>query len=117
MNLRSLPIYVAPLCLLLASCGTMTKLKDKTTAGLTKVSRFSVSDLMPARIDVVEVRQKDLKEFQTGQEKALAFENTRRQRDTGGFWGFFRGPVDFKEPTLPNNAGMMDGSLLPPRAN
>lgn len=117
MNLRILPICLAPVCLMLASCGTMNKLKDKTTAGLTKVSRFSVSDLMPSRIDVVEVRQKDLKELQTGQEKALAFENTRRQRDSGGFWGFLKGPVDFKEPTLPNNAGMMDGTLLPPRAN
>lgn len=117
MNLRNLSTCVAPLCLMLASCSAMHSLKDKTTAGLTKVSRFSVSDLMPSRIDVVEVRQKDLKEIQTGQEKALAFENTRRQRDSGGFWGFFKGPVDFKEPNLPNNSGAMDGSLLPPRAN
>ncbi|MGC4017437.1 MAG: hypothetical protein QM755_23425 [Luteolibacter sp.] len=117
MNLRSLPIRLVPVCLMFASCSTMHSLKDKTTAGLDKVSRFSVSDLMPSRIEVVEVRQKDLKNLPTGQEKALAFENTRRQRDGGGFWGFFKGPVDFKEPTLPNNAGMMDGTLLPPRAN
>ncbi|BCU79870.1 hypothetical protein [Luteolibacter sp. LG18] len=117
MNFRLLPTCLAPVCLLLASCGAMHSLKDKTTAGLTKVSRFSVTDLMPAKVKVVEVRQKDLKELPTGQERALAFENSRQRQHEGGFWGFFKGPVDFKEPTLPNNAGVMDGSLLPPRAN
>lgn len=103
--------------LALASCGAV---KDKTTAGLNKASHFSLRDLMPSRVKVVEVRQKDMKEMPLGKERALAFQNEKNQmarQSRGGFWGFFRGPIDFKEPTLPGNGGEMDGSLLPPRAN
>ncbi len=47
----------------------------------------------------------------TGDQQALAFEKSRRNR----FWNIFSGPVDFEEPTLPDNAGAMDGELLPPK--
>lgn len=103
--------------LALASCGAV---KDTTTAGLTKASQFSIRDLMPSRVKVVEVRQKDMKEVPLGKERALAFQNEKNQmarQSRGGFFGFFRGPVDFKEPDLPGAGGEMDGGLLPPRAN
>jgi len=61
-------------------------------------------------VAVVKVRAKDLKPLPTGHERALAYANERKQ----GFW-FFGGPVDFKEPTLPEAGGDPDGSLLPPR--
>ena len=76
-----------------------------------KLSGFSLTSLLPGPgVKVVQVRKKDLKELPTGRERALAFENQRKQ----GFW-FFGGPVDFKEPTLPPPGSELDGSLLPPR--
>ena len=76
-----------------------------------KFSGFSLASLLPGPgVKVVQVRKKDLKELPTGRERALAFENQRKQ----GFW-FFGGPVDFKEPKLPEPGSELDGSLLPPR--
>jgi len=76
-----------------------------------KLSGFSLASLMPGPgVKVVQVRKKDLKDLPTGRERALAFENQRKQ----GFW-FFGGPVDFKEPKLPESGSELDGSLLPPR--
>jgi len=76
-----------------------------------KFSGFSLASLLPGPgVKVVQVRKKDLKELPTGRERALAFENQRKQ----GFW-FFGGPVDFKEPTLPEPGSELDGSLLPPK--
>lgn len=97
-----------------ASCAQVNQLKTATVGGISKVteaSKASVAKLMPARIPVVEVREKDLKPLPTGQERALAFEKSRRN----GFWGLFSGPVDFEEPTLPDDVGTMDGELLPPK--
>jgi hypothetical protein len=84
----------------------------KTTAAkaTTGISQFSLSDLRPARVDVVEVREKDLKEMPLGKERALAFDRERKR----SFWSFLNG--NFKEPTLPSiEDGDMDGSLLPPK--
>jgi hypothetical protein len=108
-----------PFCCVLAafsfvSCAQVNQLKTATVGGFSKVSevsKASVAKLMPARIPVVEVREKDLKPLPTGEQQALAFEKTRRNR----FWNIFSGPVDFEEPTLPDNAGAMDGELLPPK--
>lgn len=108
-----------PFCCVLAafsfvSCAQVNQLKTATVGGFSKVSevsKASVAKLMPARIPVVEVREKDLKPLPTGEQQALAFEKSRRNR----FWNIFSGPVDFEEPTLPDNAGAMDGELLPPK--
>lgn len=78
-----------------------------------KLSGFSLASLLPGPgVKVVQVRKKDLKDLPTGRERALAFESQRKQ----GFW-FFGGPVDFKEPTLPEPGSELDGSLLPPRTH
>ena len=55
-------------------------------------------------------RDQDLRELKTGQQQAVAFEKTRRNR----FW-IFGGPADFEEPDLPESAGLMEGELLPPK--
>lgn len=78
--------------------------QEKTTATMDKV--------MPPQIKVVEVREKDLKKLPSGQDQAVAFENTRKR----GFFSFFRGPVDFKEAALPEAGGVSDGLLLPPKS-
>ena len=114
-----LPAFAASLCLV--SCATLSKagknsiaMVQKTSADtaakVAEISELSLSKIRPAGVKVVEVREKDLKEMPTGQERALAFENTRKR----GFW-FFNGPVDFKEPSLPQPGAEMDGSLLPPK--
>jgi hypothetical protein len=80
---------------------------------LPKLPEMSLPDFMPGdRVKVVEVREKDLRELPTGQEKALAYKRERKR----GFW-IFGGPVDFKEPDLPLPGAEPDGSLLPPRAD
>jgi len=119
MNLPLRLLCVGSACSILASCGTIGSLKNATVSGVSKLSKFSVTDLMPSRVDVVEVREKDLKDLPLGKERALAYEAKRQSlasRQGGGFW-FFKGPVDFKEPSLPSEAGSLDGSLLPPRTN
>lgn len=114
------PAFCAIVAVSLASCAQMGQLKTATAGGLSKVSggfakagdatKDSFAKLMPSRIPVVEVREKDLKEVQSGEQQALAFERTRRNR----FWSMFSGPVDFQEPALPVDSGGMDGELLPP---
>ncbi len=103
-------------CCALASCAAV---KNATSATKAKVSSFAklpdiadtpIARILPGqRVKVVEVREKDLKELPTGKEKAVAY-----RRGNGGFW-IFGGPVDFKEPTLPEPGSELDGSLLPPR--
>jgi hypothetical protein len=105
----------ALIALSLASCAQMNSLKTATVGGLSKVSdlsKASVAKLMPPKIPVVEVREKDLKAMPTGEERALAFEKSRQPSKS--FW-FFRGPVDFKEPELPESGAAIDGELLPPK--
>jgi hypothetical protein len=114
------PFFCVLAALSFASCAQVNQLKTATAGGMTKVSggfakatdatKNSFAKLMPSRIPVVEVREKDLKDRPTGHEQAIAFEKTRRN----GFWGFFSGPVDFEEPALPDDAGSIDSGLLPP---
>lgn len=79
--------------------------------GMPDMPDMSLARLLPNRgPQVVEVREKDLKELPTGMELAKAHERERKR----SFW-FFGGPVDFKEPTLPEPGSELDGSLLPPR--
>jgi len=101
----------------LVSCSTVSKVgqssvafAQKTSAKVSELSELAVSTVRPPGIKVVEVREKDLKELPSGQEKALAYASKRKR----SFWSF-AGPVDFQEPTLPEVGGEMDGSLLPPR--
>lgn len=96
--------------ILLSSCGSMSAVKATASNATKSVSQFSLSDLRPSRIDVVEVREKDLKELPLGKERALAFEQKRKR----SFWAFL--PGKFEEPTLPViNDSEVDGSLLPPK--
>jgi hypothetical protein len=110
MKVPVFPSTTAIACLFLVSCGAVQTIKESTASAGQKVSQFSLADLRPARVGVVEVREKDLQELPSGRERVLALENKRKR----SFW-FFGGPVDFKEPTLPDVGAEVDGSLLPPR--
>ncbi len=96
--------------LLLVSCGAMDSMKSTASNATKGISQFSLSDLRPAKIGVVEVRQKDLKEMPLGKDRALAFDRERKR----SFWAVMSG--SFEEPTLPAiQDGEVDGSLLPPK--
>jgi hypothetical protein len=106
------PIQAALSCaavFAITSCATM---KNTASATGRAISSFSFASLIPGHgnVKVVKAREKDLKELPTGKERALAYNSERRS----GFW-IFGGPVDFKEPNLPDSASELDGTLLPPR--
>ena len=85
----------------------------KSIVGVTKkASEFSISDLRKADVDVVEVREKDLKEMPLGKDRAIAFEEEKKK--SRSFWSYVL-PTDFKEPVLPDiDDNDMDSSLLLP---
>lgn len=92
------------------SCGVMKTAKEKTTGGMSAIADASWGKFTKPKVPVVQVRSKDMKELPSGQQQAVAFDAKKKRT----FWALFRGPVDFKEPTLPANAGGPEGSLLPP---
>lgn len=109
-------ICIIPLGCSLVCCATMKKTTAATAAKVSSYAKLPdlsdtrIARILPGqRVKVVEVREKDLKELPTGKEKAIAYRN-----GNSGFW-IFGGPVDFKEPSLPEPGNEMDGSLLPPR--
>ncbi len=102
---------LASVCLL-ASCASIDAVKASASNATQGLKQFSLSDLRPSSVDVVEVREKELKEMPLGKERALAFEEKQKR----SFWSFMS-PVDFKEPTLPSVSDEgIDGSLLPPKS-
>ena len=116
---QSSPAFVIAACVVLSSCGSLrdagnhsvAMVRQSTSTVAEKFSNLSLAGLLPGpHVEVVKVRDKDLKPLPTGHERALAFASERKR----GFW-FFGGPVDFKEPTLPAPGSELDGSLLPPR--
>lgn len=100
---------LAPVCLL-ASCASMDAVKASAANASKGLKQFSLSDLRPSGVEVVEVREKELKEMPLGKERALAFDQKRKR----SFWSFL--PANFEEPTLPDIGDEgIDGSLLPPK--
>jgi len=98
----------------LTSCGAVDRVRTTaaaTTAKVSELAKNSVDKMMPGpKVQVVEVREKDLKDMPLGDERALAYTNQKKR----SFWSF-GGPVDFEEPNLPQTGGELDGSLLPPK--
>lgn len=88
----------------------MQAVKQTASNATNSIKEFSISDLGPKRIAVVEVRDKDLKEMPLGKDRALAFEESRSRN----FWSFML--KDFQEPKLPDiEEAEFEGSLLPPK--
>ncbi|WP_411827997.1 hypothetical protein [Luteolibacter sp. AS25] len=103
----------ALLALALSSCGAVSAVKSTASNATKAVTDFSITDLTSSGVDVVEVREKDLKEMPLGKDRAIAFEKERKR----SFWSFAL-PSDFEEPVLPEfTDGDMDGSLLPPKSS
>lgn len=85
----------------------MESVKQSTQAASDRLAKLQLPGMKPA-VPVVEVREADLEKMPLGHEKALAYEKKRKS-----FWSF-RGPIDFKEPSMPEVTLEADGSLLPP---
>jgi hypothetical protein len=120
MKLFALAVMGWPIAIAsgLVSCGAMGEAgrnsvalvqKSTATAGskVAHLTEMASSTVRPARIKVVEVREKDLKKLPTGHEQAMAYESSRRRS-----W-FFSAPIDFREPSLPTDGVEADGTLLP----
>ena len=84
-----------------------SKLKKISVAKLPKL-RMPGSFFEPD-IRIVEPREKDLKKLPSGSELAAA----HRKKQRGFFW-IVGGPVDFKEPDLPEPGIDSGEGLLPP---
>ena len=99
--------------LALPSCARMSALSQAATSKMSEFSRNSLAALdrlRPGpRVPVVQVRHKDLKDMPLGHDRALAYQDKQRN----GWWFF--GPVNFKEPVLPDASAESTGSLLPPK--
>ncbi|WP_200269157.1 hypothetical protein [Luteolibacter pohnpeiensis] len=89
----------------LTSCGSI---KETTSAQVSKISNFSISGLLPGHIPVVEAREKDLVDLPSGKERALAYEQEKAQREM-----LLAGPINIKEPALPEGDDFVIGGLLP----
>jgi len=107
------PIFLVGAFALLAlpSCSMVKELRQTASNG---VYDSAIGGLLPSRVKVVSVRASDLKDMPLGHDRAMAFQQTQTHR--GGFFGLFSGPVDFKEPKLPNAGAALDGTLLPPKS-
>lgn len=105
--------FVAVASLGCISCGTMKSMTSATVEGLGKgfdrVAGIATSPFEP-RVPVVEAREESLRELPLGHEQALAYQKTQKQHRN--FW-IFGPPVDFQEPELPDEGGLVDGGLLP----
>lgn len=101
--------------LLFSSCAAVDTIKTSASTASKGLAQFSLSDLRPAGIDIVEAREADLKEMPLGKDRALAFDKKRKRT----FWSAIKAPKTYKEPVLPDlpviDDSEIDGSLLPPK--
>jgi hypothetical protein len=110
-------ILALPAAVLFGSCTAIKQgLENTTERGYDIASNAGITEtplarLMPAGgLKVVQARQEDLMEMQSGMDRAIAHRKQKRN-----LFSFFNGPVDFQEPPLPEPGSELDGSLLPPR--
>ncbi len=83
----------------------------KVGQGFNKLAEATTSPFQP-RVPIVEAREDALRDVPLGHEQALAYQQTRKQRRN--FW-ISGPPADFKEPELPDQGGIADNGLLPPK--
>ena len=99
-----------PFLLLAATCGLFVSCSSpKIPGGYTRadISNLRLRDLNPLAKSpqIVQVRQSTLREISIERQSFLQ----RR-------FAWFRKPVDFNPPALPDGALAYDGAILPPRA-
>jgi hypothetical protein len=110
--LRPLPLLVALLGLISVSCSSTGKLGGfRNLGGYTKadLATMRMRDLNPLanRAPVVQVQQSTL--------AAISSERMAQLQESRGFL-WFKKPVNWNPPTLPEGSYSNDGSLLPPKS-
>lgn len=101
---------IAPLSLTLISSSLLVSCGNFDASGLAQKSVRSVANLIPRRVPVAEVREKDLRQMPTGADRALAWE---RHLDAKRYAFFI--PRHYKAPKLPATRSLPeDGGILPP---
>lgn len=101
---------IAPLSLTLISSSLLVSCGNFDAAGLAQKSVRSVANLIPRRVPVAEVREKDLRQMPTGADRALAWD---RHLDARRYVFFI--PKHYKAPKLPATRSLpADGGILPP---
>jgi hypothetical protein len=111
-------VFLLPLALLGAtSCGLTKSASAGGKPGPTRamqLAQFSLKDLRPSPLPIVEVREKDLKVLPLGDERALAYLSRASKERARREWASV-GPVDFIEPDLPDVRADVEAGLLPPK--
>lgn len=90
----------------------MSQLGQHSSSALTRISKIAVAPfdaIRPAKVAVVEVREKDLKKLPSGHELARAYQEESQR----GFW-IFNGSSNLPEPALPEIQSDLSLGLLPP---
>ena len=99
---RPLPLSISLFgaCLVFTSCGN-------STSNLASQPLDSVKSLLPSRIPIATVRNKDLKELPSGADRALAWSKSLNR------WTYAK--IDYNPATLPDTQTQpIDSGLLPP---
>ena len=94
-----------------ATATNLNKIGKGMESGLDAVADVATSPFKPG-VPVVEAREDAFKEVVPGRDQALAYQKKQQQKRS--FWSF-SGPVDFQEPTLPDEGSLASGGLLPPK--
>ncbi len=74
----------------------------------------SIAKLIPSRVPVTEVREKDLEKMPSGADRALAWDKHLDSKRYASLSRWFL-PKNYKAPTLPTAQTLpTDGGILPP---
>ena len=93
-------------CSLFISCGNSSSTSSEEKSIASK-SIGTITGLWPSRVPIAEVRSKDLKKMPSGTDRALAWDRSLNR------WVYM--PVNYKQPTLPDDQTFPIGNgLLPP---
>ena len=107
------PLFTIVFCALLSSCGAIKQgtasSVSKMGNGFERIADLTTSPFRPG-LPVVEAREGDMRELESGHDRALAYQAEQRRKR--GWW-IFGGPVDFEEPALPEIGDSAEASLLP----
>jgi hypothetical protein len=119
--MKTKPLLLCLLAPAFVSCGAMEGVKTTAAKATSGLKDFSLDSLRPSSVDVVQVREGELKELPLGSERVAALEQSRERTLAStnrkrSIWSFGL-PANFKEPTLPPMMDIeVDGSLLPPKS-
>ncbi len=92
----------------------LTSCANSNLSQIAKKSADSVSNFIPSRVPIAQVRPGDLKKIPSGADRALAWDrhlDSQRYAATPSWWK----PANYQTPSLPSTRSMpTGGGILPP---